>query len=123
MKIRADRQASFYRKVVTTDATFGTEVVTYEPVVAQAGSPVIAERWRVEFQDVMPSRSEAVKQGMAIASDRGRLRMRWRGDLDSTMRVTLHGESDKTYQIVGGPAEIGGRKQYVEMVLERYSSE
>jgi hypothetical protein len=38
------------------------------------------------------------------------------------MRVTVHGDSDVIYQIVGGPAEIGGRKEQVEMVLERFSS-
>jgi hypothetical protein len=38
------------------------------------------------------------------------------------MRVTLHGDSDVIYQIVGGPADIDGRKSMIEMVLEKYSS-
>jgi len=27
-----------------------------------------------------------------------------------------------THQIVGGPADIGGRKEAIELILERYSS-
>jgi head-tail adaptor len=116
------RQITIERKQVTPDATYGTEVVTWEPLVALPGSPVVAERFWAEIQDVLPSRSEAVTQGLQMARNQTRLRMRWRSDVDSSMRVTVHGDSDTVYQIVGGPAEIEGRQERIEMMLERYSS-
>lgn len=121
MKYR--RQVSFERRTTIT-GTHGPEPGPWEPVVAQAGSPAVAERWWAEVQDVLPSRSESVRQGLAQARNQVRLRMRWRDDLDSTMRVTVHGGAggDVVYQIVGGPAEIGGRKGGLEMVLERYTT-
>ena len=56
-----------------------------------------------------------------MARNQTRVRLRYRSDIDSTMRVTVHGDSDVVYQIVGGPAMIG-RKELTELVLERYSS-
>jgi len=117
-----DRQITIERKQVSIDPNFGTEIVTWIPLVAAPGSPAVAERFRAEVQDALPSRSEAVTQGLAIARNQSRLRMRWRDDIDSSMRVTVHGDSDTVYQIVGGPAEIDGRKERIEMVLEKYSS-
>lgn len=117
-----NRQISIEQKSVTQDADYGSDVVTWVPLVAAAGSPVIAERWWAEVQDVMPSRSEAVKNGLSNARNQTRIRMRYRNDIDSTMRVTVHGDSDVVYQIIGGPVEIGGRKAYIEMVCERYST-
>jgi len=116
------REITIEKKEVTVHSVYGTEVVTWVPLVAQAGSPVVAERFRAEVQDAMPSRSEAVTQGLQIARNQTRLRMRWRDDVTSAMRVTVHGDSDVVYQIVGGPADIDGRKSMIEMVLEKYSS-
>jgi head-tail adaptor len=110
------------KKEVTQDATYGTPIVSWVPLVALPGSPVIAERFHAEVQDALPSRSEAVTQGLAVARNQSRLRMRWRDDIDSSMHVTVHKDSDTVYQIVGGPADIGGRKEHIEMVLERFSS-
>lgn len=121
MKYR--RQVSFEQRTTVTGA-YGPEPGPWEPVVAQPGSPAVAERWWAEVQDALPSRSEAVRQGLAQARNQVRLRMRWRAGLDSSMRVTVHGDTgeDVVYQIVGGPAEIGGRKGGLEMVLERYTT-
>lgn len=118
-----DRQITIEYKSVTEDPTFGTEIITWLPLVRDGvGSPIIGVRFWAEVQDALPSRSEAVTQGLAVARNQTRLRMRWRNDVDSSMRVIVHGDSDVTYAIVGGPAEIGGRKEQIEMVLERYSS-
>jgi head-tail adaptor len=116
------QQITIQRKQVVQDTVYGNEVITWVPLVAQAGSPTIAQRFWAEIQDVMPSRSESVKQGLNIASNQSRLRMRYRNDVDSTMRVIVHYETDVTYQIVGGPARVGGRKAMLEMVIERFSS-
>jgi head-tail adaptor len=106
----------------TITGEFGPAPGPWEPLVSRPGSPPVAVRWRAEVQDVLPSRSEAVRQGLAQARNQVRLRMRWRGDITSAMRVTVHGDSDVVYQIVGGPAEIGGRKVALEMMLERYTT-
>jgi head-tail adaptor len=118
-----DRQITIEKKSVTQDSQYNTDVVTWVPLVVAAGSPAVAERFWAQVQDVMPSRSESVRQGLAMARNQTRIRMRWRNDIDSTMRVTVHGDTDTVYQIVGGPAEIEGRKERIELVCERYSSD
>lgn len=122
MKISLNRQISIERKSVTQDSTYGTETVAWVPLVAAAGSPVVAERFWAEVQDALPSRSESVRNGLAVAKNQTRIRMRHRSDVDSTMRITVHGSADVIFQIIGGPAEIGGRKAYLEMMCERYST-
>lgn len=116
-----NRQATFERPTLV-DGEFGPQPGPWVPLVALPGSPTVGERFWVQVQDVMPSRSEAVKQGLAVARNQTRLRMRWRNDIDSSMRVTVHGETDVVYAIIAGPAEIGGRKDRLEMMLEKFSS-
>jgi head-tail adaptor len=122
VNIPLDREITVEYKSVTQDAVYGTDVVTWIPLVALPGSPVVGRRFPANIQDVMPSRSESVQQGLIVGRQQTRLRMRYRNDIDSGMRVTVHGDSDVVYQIVAGPAEIGGRKQYLEMILEKITS-
>ena len=117
-----NRQITIEQKQVTVDATYGTELISWVPLVAEAGSPTVAVRFWAEVQDVLPSRSEAVTQGLAVARALTRCRLRWRADIDSSMRVTVHGDSDQVYAIIGGPAEVAGRKGMIELLLEKYSS-
>ena len=118
---KLDREITIEKKQVTQDPTYGTELITWVPLVAQAGSPVIAERFRAEVQDVPPGRSEAVALGLPTARNLTRIRLRWRDDITSAMRVTVHGNSDVVYQIIGGPAEVGGRQELIELICERYT--
>lgn len=122
MKIVYDREITVEQKSVTQDATYGTEVIEWVPLVAVPGSPVVAERFAANVQDALPSRSESVVQGLAMARNQTRIRIRWRADIDSSMRIILHGDTDTYYQIVGGPAEIGGRKVALEMMCEKFTS-
>ena len=119
---RLTRLITIERKQVTQDAQYGTEIITWVPLAVLAGSPAVAERFWAEVQDVLPSRSESVLQGLAVARNQTRIRIRWRNDIDSSMRITVHGDTDVLYQIVGGPAEIRGRRIMLEMMCERYSS-
>jgi head-tail adaptor len=96
---------------VTQDAVYGTELVTWT---------TLATVW-CAVQDELPSKSEAVKQGLAIASQRMRVRMRYRTGIDSSMRLVISRPTETTYQIVGGPA-ILGNKDGLELVVEKYSS-
>lgn len=108
-----DVQVTVERPVSTPDPEFGSPVITWTAVF---------ERQWAKIQDALPSRSESVTQGLAVARNQSRLRMRYREDITSDMRVTVHRDADTVYQIVGGPAMIGGRKERIEVVLERYSS-
>lgn len=103
------------------DAQFGTEVVSWLPLVTLPGSPTVPAPIWAEWVDTPPSRSEAVRQGLDVARNQSRVRMRYLPDVDSTMRIIRKGPPDVTYSIVGGPAIIG-RREYLEMVCERYSS-
>ena len=117
------RQVTVEYPVKTQDATYGTNLITWYPLVRDGvGSPIVGVRFWAELQDVLPSRSESITQGLAVARNLTRCRLRWRSDIDSSMRVVVHGDSDVYYSIVGGPAEIEGRKERIELMLERYSS-
>jgi len=116
-----DREITIEKKSVTADPDYGTELVSWTPLALE-GSPPVAQRFAAEIVDTMPSRSEAVQQGLSVARDQTRIRIRWRPDVNSAMRIIVHGDTDIVYQIVGGPAEIRGRRVMLEMVCERYSS-
>lgn len=117
-----DREITVERKSVTQDSEYGTEVIAWIPLVPMAGSPVVGERFWAQVQDVMPSRSESVKLGLVEARNQTRIRIRWRSDVTSDMRIIVHGDADQVFQIIGGPAQVGGRKRMLEMVCERYAS-
>ena len=98
-------------KVATSDANFGTEVVTWT---------LLATVW-CNVQDELPSKSEAVKNGLVMGARRSRVRMRYRADLDSSMRLVISRPNSEVYQIIGGPA-ILGNKEGIELLCERYST-
>lgn len=119
-----NRLALFERPSGAQEAVYGTMQAGWTPIAYLPGSPAVAEKFRVEIQDEMPSRSERVQAGLSVAANRSRLRMRWRDDVDSTQRVTVYGDTNMVYQIIAGPAEVGGgRKRYIELVLERYTTQ
>ena len=118
-----NREITIQRREVTKDASFGTDVVTWVPLSLLPGSPEVAERFQAEVMDLAPSRAETVLQrSLVLARNPVRVRFRYRDDVDSTMRVIVHGDSDRTLQIIGGPAEYGGRKQGIELLCEEISS-
>lgn len=116
-----DRDISIEQKVGTQDATYGTGADVWAPLVAMAGSPTSAERFPARIEDALPGRSESMSDGLVIGVTRAWLWMRWRADVTSAMRVTVHGESNEVYQIVSGPAMIG-RKEYLKMLIEKVTS-
>ena len=99
------------RKSITQDPQYGTEVITWVTV---------ANTW-CSVEDTPPSRSEAVKNGLATGASQTVVRMRWRTDVDSSMRFTINRPALTVYQIIAGPAEIGSR-QGIEFMIERYAS-
>lgn len=97
------------KKLVEQDSTYGTENIRWI---------TFAVVW-IEKQDELPSRSESIKNGLAVSALRARARMRFRNDLDSSMRCKINGE---TWQIISPSARIGGRSEYIEVMIEKYSS-
>lgn len=118
-----------YKRLITVErpttvlgGEFGPAPGPWEPLEVLPGSPAVAEKFWAEVEDVMPSRSEAVRQGLAQARNQTRIRFRWRDDVDSSMRIIVHGDTDVVYSIIGGPAEIAGRKRRIEVMCERYAT-
>jgi SPP1 family predicted phage head-tail adaptor len=107
-----DRRVTIEYPVAGQDAQFGTPVITWT---------LLAVVW-AEVQDVMPSRSEAVKQGLITAHNQTRVRYRYRTDVTSEMRMTVAGPPDRVLQIIAGPAAIGKRGTLSEVVCESVSS-
>lgn len=99
-----------------------------------AGSGVwqkVSGAW-AEVQDVLPSRSESLADGINIAKRPARVRMRYRTDVDASMRFNIGRPakdadgnpiwlSDRITQIISGPAELGVREE-VEFMVEDYTS-
>lgn len=92
------------------DPDYGTET----------GWVPVCDRW-AEVQDVMPSRSEAVANGLRLATDATRIRMRYRDDITADMRIVELTGRKRTLQIVGGPASIADGRE-IEILAEAYSS-
>lgn len=106
--IRLDRRISIDRRVASQDPTYGASVATWQ-LLATVSAEVV---------DMTPSRSEAVRQGLELARNQSRVRIRYRTDVDSSMRIRF---GSRTLQIVGGPAEMG-RREYLEFVVEEIST-
>ncbi|KHA64272.1 head-tail adaptor protein [Sphingomonas sp. Ant20] len=70
------------------------------------------------LQDMLPSRGERLAGGINVASRPARVRMRYRTDIDSSMRFVL---GTRIMQITAGPAELG-RRYRMEFMVEDYTS-
>lgn len=120
---KLNAQIFIEKKSVVADPVYGTEVVVWVPLIQSSDSPPVPVPLWAEWQDVLPSKAEAVLQGLAVARNQSRVRLRYRADIDSSMRVRRVVDSVTTiYQIVGGPAAIGKRKDGIELMVERFSS-
>jgi head-tail adaptor len=106
--VNLDRTVWIDRRVAAKAGTYGASVVTWEP---------LAHVW-AERRDFLPGSSESVRQGLETATQRTRYRLRWRNDIDSSMRIR---DGESTFQIVGGPAELG-RRDFLELVCEETTS-
>lgn len=80
-----------------------------------------AARIPAQVLDVLPSKSESVQNGLRIAVQPARVRIRYLAGITSAMRVIVHGATDRTMQITAGPAEIG-RAEWTEFVITEFSS-
>lgn len=81
----------------------------------------VATVW-ANVQDALPSKSETVIEGAVVSYNRTRIRIRYRKDIDATMRIVEQGGLERVWHIVGGPAIIGNREG-IEVLCEEYSTE
>lgn len=93
---------------------------------AGSGNWVLVKELWAEWQDALPSRGERLAQGINLSARPARVRIWYRPGLDSSMRISLLRREggvhvvERVTQIVGGPAEIEGRKR-LEFMVEEYS--
>lgn len=98
--------------VFETTETYGSRLVRWDPLFTG----------RAEVQDALPSRSEAVLNGLVQGRNQVRIRMLYRADLTSDMRIVVHQQgANRVLQIVGGPAVIENGKG-LEMVCEAFGT-
>lgn len=101
-------------QVITKDPDYGTDVIiTWAP---------LATRIAAQVQDVLPSKSETAQQGLQLATNPARVRIRYRPGITSAMRIVVHGAAPRTLQIVAGPAELGNRTE-IEFMAQQYSTD
>lgn len=115
-----DRRITFQRPAVARDPDSNT------PIGGDDGWAPVATVW-AQVLDNLPSRGEASGDGINVERRPARVRIRWRDDVDSAMRMILWkgdegGEADRVMQIVAGPADIFGRHNFSELMAEEYSS-
>jgi head-tail adaptor len=81
---------------------------------------LVKEVW-AEVQDTLPSRSERLADGINVAARPARVRIRFRDDVTSAMRIVLLRKKvpERIMQIVSGPAVLGNRDG-LEMMAEDY---
>ena len=108
---RRDHLVEIRYKAVTIDPVYGTEVIAWT---------TLGREW-ANVEDVPPSRSEAVRTGLAVAVNQTRVTMLYRDGLDSSMQLVISRPDPVAYQIIGGPA-ILGRNRALEFVIEKISS-
>lgn len=88
--------------------------------LGQAGKETWAEVATVwaEVQDVLPSKSERLTEGMTMAARPARITMDWRDDITSDLRIVF---GARVMQITAGPATIGLRSG-IELMAQEYST-
>ena len=107
-----DRRVSIEYKSIAVEAVYGTDVVTW--VLLALGDAT------VEYP--LAGRTESVRQGIEVARDQVTVTMRYRSDVDSNMRLVVHGGGDETYRIVSGPTMMG-RQEGLMMICEKFTSD
>lgn len=81
---------------------------------------LVVEVW-AKVEDAKPSKSDTVRNGLALAVDSATVWIRNRKGLASNMRIVELSGRQRVLSITGGPAEINGGRD-LEFTVERFSS-
>lgn len=95
----------------------------YGPQPTPEGTPwrVVAARVPAQKWDDLPSDTEDTGANIRVSNYPARVRIRFLLGITPDMRVILHEDTDKTYEITSTPAEIG-RREWLEFTIRAYSS-
>jgi len=104
-----DRRITFEARSTVQDGTYGNATLTWLPHVTV---------W-AQVQDVLPSRGEAVEDGVSMTRRPCRVRTRYRADINGTMRIDFGG---RKLRIISGPVELG-RQVGLEFMAEELTTE
>lgn len=111
MKIgKMDRRLRIEQRSTSQDPVYGSPLATWAEV---------ATVW-AWVEEVLPSRGENIAQGLNIATRPARVRMRYRTDVTSAMRL-VDAARGRTMQILTPPVEIG-RREALEMMVADFST-
>lgn len=108
-----DKLVRIDRPTTTQDSDYGTK---------SSGWTAVDTVW-ANVQDVMPSKhGEAQVDGIRIARRPARIRIRYRTDIDSSMRVVLLSRGNRELRIDTQPAEIF-EGEYLEFMASDFSTQ
>ncbi len=97
---RLDRLVTIEYRQVARDAQTGAEVATWQPLASVWAS-------KEDFTNVGASEEYMRPGGLEAYGGIGRIKIRWCGDIDTTMRLNLGGGELRQ---ITGMAEIGRRE-------------
>lgn len=100
------------KRVDVIDSEYGTTTVSWQAVSPRSWANV---------QDVLPSRGETLANGIDVSRRPARVRMRWRTDIDATMRIVFLDRENRIMEILTEPAEMGNREG-IEFMAAEYSA-
>lgn len=106
---KLETRVRFEQRMATQEPTLGTYTYSWAE---------FATVW-ADVQDVLPSRAEQVADGIALQARPARVRIRYRTDITSDMRLVIGGVN---YRIIAGPAELG-RREGLELMCEVLTTE
>lgn len=106
---RLNRRITILQPGSTMEGVFRTDEKGWVP---------LATVW-ADVQDMLPSRGDRLAEGVDIARKPCRVRIRYRADVTSGMRLRIRGDE---YRIVAGPVELGLREG-MEIMAEHVAPE
>lgn len=113
---RLDRRITIERQPMIDDPVYGPQ-----PAPPDAPWDIVASRIPANRTDDRPGNTESVQNGLRMSNSPARVIIHYRNDIRSDMRVIMHDENDRLYQISSTPAELG-RRRWTEFTISEYSS-
>jgi head-tail adaptor len=107
-----DRRITIEKPGTVDDPVYGPQ---------PGGWTVFVARAPAEKKDDLPGNTETVENGLRLSGHPARIRMRYLRGITSDMRVIVHDEGDKLYEITSQPAELG-RREGIEFTIKEFSS-
>jgi head-tail adaptor len=100
--------------------------VEYKVVDGSTGSDVVT--WALlgvrflDIQDDLPGQSEAVRNGLEVATNQSTIQFNYCTDINSAMRVIINRPTPQNYHLIAGPAIVGDKRR-IEFKAERVSTD